>query len=120
MKHVHISVFRNAEYNFQSCNNNGLSDRVNSGELFWDCTREEAIKYCEENMINPNYQFFLHKRELWGEDHSYAEPLILQKGNQMFGGNFLYTSNCNCYSFGKEKTHRPIPIHDRFEEWQDN
>lgn len=120
MRHTYISVYRDAKDNFQIFNSNTLSYRVNSGELFWDCTREEAIEYCEDKMINPNDQFFLHKRELWGEDYSYAEPLILQKGNQMFGGNFLFTCNDNCYHFGKERTCRPIPIHDRFEEWQED
>lgn len=97
------------------CTGNGLSSKVNSAYLFWNCTSEEAIEYCKDNLINPKYQFIIHKRELWNEDHSFAEPLIKPSGIQMFGGNFLYTSDDNFYKFGNEKTGRPIPIHDRFE-----
>lgn len=107
------SVFRNAEYG--DCSNNGLSSRVNSGIMFSNCSREQAIEYCETHNIDPSKQFFLHERTLFGEDHSFAEPLILKHGCQMFGGNFLYTSNGNGFRFSGEKTMRPIPIHDRFE-----
>ena len=55
MRHTYISVYRDAEDNFQIFNSNTLSYRVNSGELFWDCTREEAIEYCEDKMIRPRY-----------------------------------------------------------------
>ena len=69
-------------------------------------------------MINPKYQFFLVNRTLWEEDHSYAEPLVKPEGmNQMFGGNFVYTSGDNFYKLGGLKTGSPIPVHDRFEEW---
>lgn len=117
MNKVFISVFRNAEFEARGCDcsANGLSHRVNSGWLFWNCSSEEAIQNCNDNGIDPNLQFIIHERTLWGEDHSFAEPLVKPVGLQMFGGNFLYTSNCNCFKFGKETTCRPIPIHDRFE-----
>ena len=117
-----VSIFRDASIG--DCTNNGLSSRVTSGLLFWNCSREEAIKWCNENDINPNLQFIINKRILWGEDHSFAEPLIKPDGLQMFGGNFIYTSNGYFYRFDKvdphvgkikEMTNRPIPIHDRFE-----
>lgn len=108
-----ISIYRSA--GTCDCTNNGLSSKVNSAWLFWNCSADEAIEYCKDNMINPNFQFIIHNRDLWGEDHSFAEPLIKPKGLQMFGGNFLYTSNGNCFKFRGETCGRPIPIHDRFE-----
>lgn len=123
MNHTLVSIFRNADIG--DCTNNGLSSKVNSGYLFWDCTKNEAIMWCTEHNVNPDKQFIIHKRDLWGEDHTYAEPLIKPNGCiQVFGGNFLYTSNSNFYKFDKfeptigivkEHTNRPIPIHDRFE-----
>lgn len=114
-----VSVFRTNH--FKDCSNNGLSSKVNSAHLFWNCTKEEALEYCEENMINPKYQFFLVKRMLWGEDHAYVEPLIKPEGKiQTFGGNFIYTSNGNFYKMHGLSTNTPIAIHDRFENIQDN
>lgn len=122
MNKVLVSIFRDA--NIGDCTNNGLSSRVSNGLLFWNCSREEAIAWCKENGEDPNVHFIINKRILWGEDHSFAEPLVKPAGLQMFGGNFIYTSNGNFYHFDKfvpgigampEKTNRPIPIHDRFE-----
>lgn len=116
MNHTLVFVHRNS---LGDCTCNGLSSKVTQGQLFWNCTREDAINYCEENMINPKYQFFLVNRTLWGEDHSYVEPLIKPNHkNQMFGGNFVYTSSDNFYKLGGLKTGLPIPVHDRFEEWE--
>lgn len=117
IKKANYSVFRNVE--FGDCSNCGLSSQVTSGWMFYDGTREEAFQYCAENGLNPNFQFFLCERMLWGEDHSFAEPLVLQEGAQTFGGNFLYTSNGSSFHFKNEQTTRPIPIHDRFESWTD-
>lgn len=117
MNRLFITVFRSASYS--DCTNNGLSSRVDTSTLFFDCTREEAINWCKENGKSPEYMFFLVKRELWGEDHSYAEPLIKPEGKvQVFGGNFLYTSDSRMYKTGgKYKT--PLPIHDRFDTQED-
>ena len=101
------------------CTNNGLSARVNSSNLFWNCSRNEALEYCYENNIEPRNQFLLVERELWGEDHAYAEPLIKPNHkNQMFGGNFIYTSDSNFYKLNGHTTSAPIPVHDRFEDWE--
>lgn len=117
MKKSLYSVLRNAELG--DCTGHGLSSRVTRTKLFWDCTKEEAIDWCMKNHEAPDLQMYLVKRDLWGEDHSYAEPLVKpDNANQMFGGNFLYTSNGNSYHFDGEKCTRPIPIHDRFERWQ--
>ncbi len=112
MKHVLHSVYvcKAGDYS-----NNGLSNRVDSAYLFWDCTKEEAIAWCNANGKDPEKQFYLVKREIWEENHSYAEPLIKPQGMmQTFGGNFLYTSNAFGYNFGYTRCNVPIPIHDRF------
>lgn len=111
------SVLRRAEGN---CTNNGLSNKVTNGWMFFDCSREEAIQYCKNNQINPEKCFYLAKRMLWGKDHSYAEPLVKQQGCQMFGGNFLYTSDGGSFKFEGENFTRPIPVHDRFETPEEN
>ncbi len=116
MKNRRYSILRNVDLG--DCTAHGLSSKVTSVILFWDCSREEAINYCYEKNINPELQMYLNKRDLWGEDHSYAEPLVKPVGkNQVFGGNFIYTSDSGSYHFGNEKCVRPIPVHDRFEEW---
>lgn len=118
MKRDLMSVLRNVEIG--GCNNNGLSERVTSGQMFWDCTREEAIEWCKENNRDPEKQFYLVNRILWDEDHSYAEPLVKPEGMaQTAGANFLYTCNGGSFKFKGEKCTRPIPIHDRFETWED-
>lgn len=117
MKVLYVTVFRAAGY--PDCTNNGLSARVNSAELFWECTHDEAIEWCKEHQRDPEKQFILVDRKLWGEDHSYAEPLIKPTGKmQVFGGNFLYTSDSRMYkTSGVAKL--PIPVHDRFETWEE-
>ena len=115
MKHRRYSILRNADLG--DCTGGGLSSKVTSCEMFWDCTRDEAINYCYEYKMNPKLQMFLYKRDLWCEDHSYAEPLMKPEGkNQVFGGNYMVSDSVG-YHFGNEKTVRPIPIHDRFENW---
>lgn len=117
MEKLFVTVFRPAGY--PDCTGNGLSSRVDSSTLFFDCSREEAIEWCKSNGKSSEYMFFLVKRELWGEDHSYAEPLIKPENRaQVFGGNFLYTSDSRMYKTGGIYK-APVPIHDRFETWED-
>lgn len=113
MRHTNYFVYRSADND--DCSAEGLSSKVTRAKMFFQCSREEAIEYCKDNNIDPALCFFLKERTLWNEDHSFAEPLIKPRGSQMFGGNFLYTSDCSGYTFKGEKCHRPIPIHDRFE-----
>ena len=113
LRHRRYSILRNADLG--DCTGGGLSAAVTSCELFWDCTRDEALYYCAEHNMNPRVHMYLHKRELWGEDHSFAEPLVKpETASQMFGGNYM-VSDSGGYRFGNEVTVRPIPIHDRFE-----
>lgn len=117
MKNCLYNVLRNADGT--DCTAHGLSSKVVTASLFWDCTKDEAIAYCEEHDIDPRLQFYLVKRDLWGEDHSYAEPLVLPTGKHiMFGGNFLYTSNGNGFHFRGIRCNMPIAIHDRIESWE--
>lgn len=113
-----VNVFRTA--NIGDCTGNGLSANVDCGLLFWNCTREEAIEWCNNNNTDPTKQFIIKKRDLFGADHSYAEPLDIEfwnkhQGCQQFGGNFIYTSNGNCFKYHGEMVNRPIKVHDRFE-----
>lgn len=117
MNILNVTVFRPA--GFPDCTGNGLSSKVNSGFLFMNCTAIDAIMWCKERGKDPSKQFILVKRELWGEDHAYAEPLIKPNNRaQVFGGNFLYTSDYRMYKTGG--TYKvPVPIHDRFETWEE-
>lgn len=116
MKKLYVSVFRDADLT-SDCTNNGISARHNRIRVFWDCTREQAIKYCSENNIDTDDCGILIERNLWGEEHPYIEPLIKPKGKigGMFGGNFVYTSNGIFYSPLRSGCQVAIPIHDRYE-----
>lgn len=117
MKVLNVTVFKPA--GFPDCTANGLSSRVNGGFLFYDCSNDEALEYCKNHDIDPAKQFIMVSRTLWGEDHSYAEPLVKSNEKaQMFGGNFLYTSDSRMYRTGNVYK-VPVPIHDRFETWED-
>ena len=63
MKHSLYFVYRSADR--QDCTNNGLSSRVSSAYLFWDCTRAEAMQYCAEHNIPNLEQFIIVPRTLW-------------------------------------------------------
>lgn len=118
MKKTLVHVYRSS---LGDCTGNGLTNNVNEGFLFWDCSREEAIEWCKREGRDITRHFIMKYRELWGKDHSYAEPLDIEYwgkgGNQMFGGNFIYTSNNNFYMFRGETIGRPIKVHDRFEKY---
>lgn len=113
-----ISVYRN---NLGDCTGGGLTSRVSDLTVFFDCTREAAIEYCMENDINPEEQLFLVKRQLWKEDHFYAEPLVkpanAEKCNQVFGGNYIMTSDGRFPRQNGLTTAYPIPVHDRYENY---
>lgn len=113
MKQLTVWVYR-AE---GDCTNGGVTSRHNTVTLFWECTREEAVDYCKEHGIDVDACLWLQPRELWGEDHSYARPLVHQPGKvgPMFGGNFVYTCDGRLYKTGGMRTAQPIPVHDRYE-----
>ena len=118
MQHILVFVYRCADR--CDCTNGGVTSKYGSLELFWDCERDDALQYCKEHNINPEQSLLLVKRELWGEDHSYAEPLNKKPGKwYMMGGNFVYTCDGRLYSIGGRTCASPIPVHDRYEEYQE-
>ena len=116
MKQEYVSVYRDA-YLTMDCTNNGISARHNQIRVFWDCTREAALKYCSENNIPTDDCGILIERTLFGEPHPKIEPLVkpIGKIGGMFGGNFAHTSNGNFYTYLRSGCSVVIPIHDRYE-----
>lgn len=108
-----VGVYR--DRSIGDCTNHGVTSRHDRMYLFSFCSREEAIVYCEEHGFDPDECLMLVKRELWNEDHSYAEPLVKGKGCQSFGGHFIYTSDSRLYKTAGLRTALPIPVHDRYE-----
>jgi hypothetical protein len=49
------------------------------------------------------------RRNICGREHIHAEPIEDPKGNRMFGGNFVYSSD------SRFPSDYPIPVHDRVE-----
>ena len=116
IKKINVDVFKSAS--FGDCTNGGLTSRKRSMFLFVDCTREEAVEECEKFGINPEDQLLLVRRELWGERHDYAEPLVKpERMAQCFGGNFVYTSDSRFHEW--TGCWNPMPVHDRFDTWED-
>lgn len=113
---VYVVCERNRECD---CTNGGVTSRHNHLTLFYDCEKEDAVKFCEDNEIDPDTALWFNPRMLWGEFHPIAEPLIKPKGKigGMFGGNFIYTSDSRFPSLygAMNCAHYPIPVHDRFE-----
>lgn len=114
--YLSVNVYRD---NLGDCTGGGVSSRVDFPTLFFDCSREMAVKHCQEHNMNPEDQLFLVKRQLWGEDHFIAEPLVKPANaahcNQMFGGNYIMTSDSRFPHQNGLTTAYPIPVHDRFE-----
>ena len=115
-QYIGVGVYR---FNHGDCTGGGVSSRVTDPTLFFDCTREQAMEHCKETHMNPEDQLLLVKRQLWGEDHYYAEPLVKPadagRCNQMFGGNYIMTSDSRFPRQNGLRTAYPIPVHDRFE-----
>ena len=114
MNHLLYTILRPA--GGQDYTNKGLSSRIDRAVLIWGCTKEQALEMCKQHGWNPEEVFYLVPRILCGQDAAYAEPLIKPEGKiQMFGGNWLTTSDSNQYHFKQTQRGVPIPIHDRFE-----
>ena len=120
MKQLNVSVYRAADMG--DCTNDGVTSRHNSMTLFYGCKREEALAYCKENGIDPDRCLVLVERELWGEQHNYAAPLIHESGKcgPMFGGNFIYTSDSRLADAMGTTTAQPVSVHDRYETEREN
>jgi hypothetical protein len=114
IKHTNVNVYR---WSLSDCTNGGVTARNNSMELFVDCTHDEAVAYCKEHNLDPNNQLILVRRDLWGENHDYAEPLMKPEHMaQTSGGNFIYSCDSRFREY--TKSWQPIAVHDRFETWE--
>lgn len=115
MKKISVYVYRD---NLGDCTNNGVTSRNSSMLLFVDCDREDAISWCKEHHYDPNEQLILVRRNLWGERHDYAEPLVKPENMaQCAGGNFVYSCDSRFREY--TKSWQPISVHDRFDTWED-
>ncbi len=111
MEKVSVSIYRAAK--FPDCTGGGLTSRVTSAWLFSDATVDEIVEYCKLKGIDPREHLMINRRILWGEPNYFAEPVIKERGNQQFGGNFVYTSDAMFKEIVGD--YRPLPVHDRFE-----
>lgn len=116
MEKESVSVYRDSWLG-SDCTNGGVTSRHHKMTLFWDCKREDAIAYCEENGMDVDACLWFEPRRLWNEDHSFARPLVHQSGKcgPMMGGNFVYTSGSHFPKLHGLTTGTPIPVHDRYE-----
>lgn len=112
MKKIFVFVYRAADG--RDCTGDGITSKISSAWLFYDATIDEIVQYCEDNNIDFEEQLMLNKRMLFGEKHFFAEPVCKMKGSQMFGGNYVCTSD----SLFREVIgdYKPLPVHDRFEQ----
>lgn len=112
MKKILVFVYRAADG--RDCTSNGLTSKISSAWLFSDAPINEIVQYCEDNNIDFEKQLVLNKRTLWGERHFFAEPVCKNNGSQMFGGNYVCTSDSRFNEITGD--YKPIPVHDRFEQ----
>ena len=119
MERLTVEVYRHNAWG--DCTNHGVTSRHDQMLLLWDCRREDAVAYCKEKGIDMDGCLWLKPRELWGEDHSMAIPLIHESGKcgPMFGGNFVYTSDSRLYKLNGLTCAVPIAVHDRYETERD-
>lgn len=120
MKQIRVSVYRDADGH--DCTNGGVTSRHISMTLFYQCKREEALDYCQQNGIDTDGCLWLEKRVLFGEQHDYARPLLHESGKcgPMFGGNFVYTSDSRLADALGTTCSAPVPVHDRYEAQEEN
>lgn len=111
MEKLSVEVYRAADG--RDCTNNGVTSR-NQRVYLYSGDRQECIADAKENGIDQS-ALYVNKRILWNEKHYFAEPLIKGKGVQMFGGNFVYTSDSRFSDMTEDDLHRPLPVHDRYE-----
>lgn len=116
IKWVWVSVLVNRQ-NFKDgcdCTAGGLTSQVDNADLYCDCTREEAIEHCRKRGKDPDKQLILIRRQMFGSNADYVEPLTKPEGKwNMFGGNYVVTSDSRYREF--TGSNRPLPVFDRFE-----
>ncbi len=92
--------------------NNGISKGRDKIRVFADCTPAEAETYCNAHGIDPAAVLVVDSSPVGGRIYHRAKPL---KGREhcagpMFGG--AYVEFRDFFS-------SPIPVHDRFETWEE-
>jgi hypothetical protein len=116
IKYIWVSVLV-CRQNFKEgcdCTAGGLTSQVDNADLYCDCTREEAIEHCRKRGKDPDKQLILVRRQLFGNNADYVEPLTKPEGKwNMFGGNYVVTSDSRYREF--TGSNRPLPVFDRFE-----
>lgn len=109
-----VDVFRDAAFNGCDCTAGGITSKVNSLVLVDE-------KICAPFTVREGEVYLvLEKKPIGGgEIHLRAIPMVDgrrvnddKEGVTMFGGNFIYTSD------GRFPSKYPIPVHDRFEDWE--
>lgn len=115
MQKLFVGILRDASLG--DCTNNGVTSRHRSMTLFFDCSKKEALQYCEEKGIDLDTVLWLNPRMLFNEYHPFAEPLVKPENaiGEMMGGNFIFSSDSRFPSLYGTCAHFPIPVHDRFE-----
>jgi len=116
IKYIWVSVFSNRRWVKEGCDctARGLTSLVDSADLYCDCERKEAIDNCISRGKDPARQLILVRRDMFGRNSDYVEPLVKPaKKSNMFGGNFVYTSGSRYREFTGSS--RPLPVFDRFE-----
>lgn len=108
---INVRVFRDADG--YDCSNGGITSNHRSLTLYSGDRNECYQQAKEENRLHE--ALYLNKRILWEEKHYFAEPLERGKGCQMFGGNFVYSCDTRFANMCEDCTHRPLPVHDRYE-----
>lgn len=114
IKKVSVGIY--GDRSLGDCTNGGLTSKIHSAWMFIDCSRDEAIRYCKKNNMDPDFQLLLVRRKLaWLDNADYVEPLTKPEGKwNMFGGNFVYTSDSRFREYTGSSL--PLPVHDRFED----
>ena len=111
MERILVTVYKPADG--RDCTNGGIT--CNRTQLMlYSGNREECLK--EATQRNELHEaLYLNKRILWDEPHYFAEPLKKGNGVQMFGGNYVSTSDGRYASMLGSSTTYPLPVHDRYE-----
>lgn len=115
MNFCFVEVFRAADG--VDCTNRGITSKFTHLYLY-DGDRDECIAHAKDKGVLDK-SLYLVRRLLWNEKHYYAEPLIKPEDRaQVFGGNFVYTCDGAFSRMLGQSTSTPLPVHDRFETWE--
>lgn len=120
MKGLGVSVYRDTSLG--DCSNYGVTcPEAAEGKRFviFDPTLEGHIDL-EEAKANPDCVCLKVIRRNIGGEYLHVEPMFGRPegmAGPMFGGNYVMTSDSR---FGEAFGRRPLPVHDRWETWEQN